>query len=127
MVLKKNINLEHGFMRLIGPFWTWQAFHERFVRPGYKLVMETFDDLSARAEDPRRVLDKLKGKFDVRLIHDSLIDLAEHRYLDESIDRLLAGILALLHAEEGLPPCHAYRCEWQRKSLRKKTDSNHNF
>ena len=118
MLLKKNINLEHGFMRLIGPFWTWQAFHERFVRPGYKLVKETFDDLSARDEDPRSLLDKLKEKFDLQLIHDSLIDLAEHRYLDARIDRLLTDILALLHAAEGLPPCHAYRCESQRKSLR---------
>ena len=127
MVLKKNINLEHGFMRLIGPFWTWQAFHERFVRPGYKRVKATFDDLSAGDEDARSVLEKLKEKFDVRLIHDSLIDLAEHRYLDEIIDRLLAGLLALLHEAEGLPPCHAYRCELQRKSLRRSGESNNSF
>jgi hypothetical protein len=53
MLLRKNINLEHGFMRLIGPFWTWQAFHEQFVRPTYMPVQERFDQLSEADHDPR--------------------------------------------------------------------------
>ena len=60
MLLKKNMNVEHGFMELFGPFWTSQAFHEEFVRPGYKPVQEAFDVLSAGDEAPRGVLDELK-------------------------------------------------------------------
>jgi len=117
MLLKKNINLEHGFMELFGPFWTRQAFHKEFIRPTYEPVQEAFDDLSGGDKDSRGVLDKLKEKFDIRLIHDSLVDLAEHEYFDKITGRLHAGILELLHEEEGLPPCHEYRCKLARKSL----------
>ena len=124
LLLRKNINLEHGFMQLIGPFWTWQAFHEEFIRPTYVPVQEVFDALSEADHDPRRVLATLKAQFDVALIHDSLVDLAEHRYLEKTVDRLLAGLLELLHKEQGLPPCHAYQCTFQRKSLHGKNDSD---
>jgi hypothetical protein len=58
------------------------------------------------------------------LIHDSLVDLAEHRYLDEIIDRLLAGILELLHEEEGLPPCKEYWCKLKRDRLHASRDGD---
>jgi len=124
MVLKKNINLEAGFMELLGPFWTWQAFHEAFIRPTYAPVQAVFDELSEGDHEPRGVLATLKERFDLQLIHDSLVDLAEHRYLDKTVDRLLAGLLELLHAEEGVPPFHTYQCKFQRKSLRKQCDSH---
>jgi len=124
LLLKKNINLEHGFMRLIGPFWTWQAFHEEFIRPTYVPVQEVFDALSEGDHDPRSALATLKAQFELALIHDSLVDLAEHKYLEKSVDRLLADLLELLHAEEGLPPCQNYQCESQRKSLHSKSDSD---
>jgi len=127
LLLKKNINLEHGFMVLIGPFWTWQAFHEEFIRPTYAPVQDVFDALSEGDKDPQSVLATLKAQFEIERIHDSLVDLAEHRYLDKSVDRLLAGLLELLHAEEGLPPCRNSRCESKRKSLHKKSDSDNNF
>jgi hypothetical protein len=122
LLLKKNINLATGFVELIGPFWTWQAFHDEFIRPTYAPVQEVFDALSEADHDPRSVLATLKAQFEIELIHDSLVDLAEHRYLEKSVDRLLAGLLELLHAEEGLPPCHDNRCESQRKSLHSKND-----
>jgi len=126
LLLRKNINLEHGFMQLIGPFWTWQAFHEEFIRPTYAPVKDLFDALSEADHDPRRVVATLKAQFKNGLIHDSLVDLAGHRYLDKSVDRLLAGLLELLHAEEGLPPCHNYGCESKRKRLHNKSDSDSN-
>jgi len=122
LLLRKNINLEHGFMRLIGPFWTWQAWHEEFIRPTYKPVQEVFDALSEADHDPRSVLATLKAQFEIELIHDSLVDLAEHRYLEKSVDRLLAGLLELVHVEEGLPPCRTYQCTSQRKRLHSKND-----
>lgn len=122
MRLKKNINLEHGFMELFGPFWTRQAFFKKFIRPGYKPVQEAFDDLSAGDKDPRSVLDKLKEEFDIELIHDSLVDLAEHEYFDKLTGRLLAGILELSHEEEGLPPCHEYWCKLKREGLHTSRD-----
>ncbi len=127
LLLKKNINLEHGFMQLIGPFWTWQAFHDEFIRPTYVPVQEVFDALSEGDHDARSVLDKLKETFSIWLIHDGLVDLAEHRYLEKSVARLLAGLLELLHADEGLPACHNYGCESKRKRLHNKSDSDKNF
>ena len=124
LLLKKNINLEHGFMELIGPFWTWQAFHDEFTRPTYAPVQEVFDALSEGDHDSTSVLATLKAQFEIELIHDSLVDLAEHRYLEKSVDRLLAGLLELLHAEEGLPPCHNSRCASKRKRLHSKNDSD---
>ena len=122
MLLKKNINLESGFMELFGPFWTRQAFREEFIRPGYKPVQEAFDDLNGGNKDPRSVLNELKEKFDIRLIHDSLVDLVEHEYLDKLTGRLVASILDLLHEVEGVPPCHKYRCELKRKELHTSRD-----
>lgn len=114
--LKKNINLEDGFAGVFGYFWTQQAFHEEFVRPRYKPVQEAFDHLREGDAGPRSVLDELKGRFDVRLIHDSLIDLVEHGvYMPTG--RLIASMLELLHEEEGLPPCHDRRCEYERERL----------
>jgi len=125
--LKKNINLATGFVELIGPFWTWQAFHNEFIRPTYAPVQAVFDTLSDADHDPESVLATLKAQFEIELIHDSLVDLAEHRYLEKSVDRLLAGLLELLHTEEGLQPCHEYQCKLQRKSLHNKSDSDKNF
>lgn len=124
MVLKKNINLEAGFMELLGPFWTWQAFHEAFIRPTYKPVQDLFDKLREGDHEPRSVLDQLKAQFDLQLIHDSLVDVAEHAYLEKTVGRLVAGLLELLHAEEGVPPCHEYQCRLQRKRLHKEGKSD---
>ena len=54
---------------------------------------------------PRNVLDKLKEKFSIRKIHNSLVDLVEQKYLYRFTGQLVASILELLHEEEGLPPC----------------------
>lgn len=115
--LKKNINLELGFQGIFGWLWTQMAFEERFVRPSYKPVQEDFEDLKKRDMNPRNVLDKLKEKFDIELIHDSMVDLVEHG-LYKPTSLLVGGILELLHKEEGLPPCHDHRCEWERKEFR---------
>jgi len=115
--LKKNMYLEHGFMGYFGLFWTQQAFHERFVRPVYKRVLEDFDSFAQGDEDARSMLNKLKKQFKVRLIHNSLVDLAEHEYLDKSRGLLVARMLELIHTEEGLPPCSEYKCKYQREML----------
>jgi len=115
--LKKNMYLEHGFMGYFGLFWTQQAFHERFFRPVYKHVLEAFDSFAQGDEDARSVLNKLKKQFKVRLIHNSLVDLAEHEYLDKSRGLLVARMLELIHTEEGLPPCGEYKCKYQREML----------
>jgi len=113
--LKKNMNLELGFMGYFGLFWTQQAFHEKFVRPGYKPVLEAFDTLARGDEDARKVLNMLKEQFSAKLIHDSLIDLLEHTYPDESTRRLIEGMFELLHANEGLPQCGNVRCSWYQR------------
>lgn len=114
--LKKNMNLEHGFMGYFGQFWTHQAFQEKFVRPRYKPVLEAFDTLARGEEDARKVLNTLKEQFSAKLIHDSLIDLFEHTYPDESTRRLIEGIFELLHANEGLLSCENARCScYQRQ------------
>ena len=100
-------------------FWTQQAFHEKFVRPRYKPVLEAFDSFAQRDEDARSVLNRLKKRFDVRLIHASLVDLLENEYLDEAKDLLVARMLELMHTEEGLPPCGEYLCKLQREELHK--------
>ena len=115
--LKKNMYLEHGFMGYFGMFWTEQAFDERFFRPLYKPVLEAFDSFAQEDEDARSVLNKLKKQFEVRLIHNSLVDLVGHDHLDKSRDLLVARMLELIHTEEGLPPCGEYECERQREML----------
>jgi len=118
--LKKNMNLELGFMGYFGLFWTQQAFHEKFVRPRYKPVLEAFESFAQGAEDARSVLNKLKEQFnDARLIHASLLDLLKHEYLDKIKGLLVANMLELIHTEEHLPPCSEYRCDLQRKEIHK--------
>jgi hypothetical protein len=112
--LKKNMNLEIGFMGIFGMFWTQQAFDEKFVRPGYKPVLEAFDGLAKKNEDAQRALSKLKERFCVQLIHDSLVDLIEHEYPEESTRKLIKEILELLHAVDGLASCKNARCSWYR-------------
>jgi len=65
MLLRKNINLATGFVELIGPFWTWQAFHEEFIRPTYAPVQELFDKLSEGNHEQRTVLATLKAQFEI--------------------------------------------------------------
>lgn len=120
--LKKNMNLELGFMGYFGMFWTEQAFHEKFVRPRYKPVLEAFDSFAQEDEDARSVLNKLKEQFGIRLIHNSLVDRVEHEYLDETEGLLVARMLELLHKEEGLPSCGEYRCKLERETLNEKRD-----
>jgi len=120
--LKKNMNLELGFMGYFGMFWTEQAFHEKFVRPRYKPVLEAFDSFAQEDEDARSVLNKLKEQFGIRLIHNSLVDRVEHEYLDETEGLLVARVLELLHKEEGLPSCGEYRCKLERETLNEKRD-----
>lgn len=115
--LKKNMYLEHGFMGYFGLSWTQQAFHEKFLRPLYKPVLEAFDSFAQENEDARSVLNKLKKEFKVRLIHNSLVDLVEHDYPDKSRALLVARMLELIHTEEGLPPCGEYDCKRQREIL----------
>ena len=113
--LRKNMNLEHGFMGCFGMFWTQQALHEKFVRPRYRPVLEVFGALARVDEDARKVLSGLKEQFSAKLIHDSLIDLLEHTCPDESTRRLVEEVFELLHGEEGLPPCKDYRCSWWQR------------
>jgi hypothetical protein len=126
MCLKKNMCLEHGFMGYFGMFWTEQAFREKFFRPTYKPVLEAFDGFAQGDEDARSVLNKLKKQFEVRLIHNSLVDLVEHEYLDKARDLLVARTLELIHREEGLPPCWEYRCKLQREMLHENRDKSAN-
>jgi hypothetical protein len=109
--------LEGGFMGYFGMFWTEQAFHEKFFRALYRPVLEAFDSFAKGDEDARSVLDKLKKQFEVRLIHNSLVDLVEHEYLDKARGWLVARMLELMHTEEGLPPCGEYHCKSQREML----------
>jgi len=109
--LKKNMYLE-GFMGYFGILWTQQAFRERFIRPTYKPVLEAFEGFAQGAEDAQSVVNKLKEKFSVGLIHDSLIDLLEHEYPDKPKRRLIDGMLGLLHTVEGVPSCEQERCSW---------------
>ena len=122
MCLKKNMYLEGGFMGYFGMFWTQQAFHEQFVRPGYKPVLEAFDSFAQEEKDARSVLGKLKEQFSVRLIHNSLVDLIEHEPLNETREPLVAKMLKLLHEEEGLPPCGEYWCKLKREALNESHD-----
>lgn len=115
--LKKNIYLEGGFMGYFGLFWTQQALDEMFFRPLYKRVLEVFDSLAQKDEEAGSVLNKLKEQFEVRLIHNSLVDLVEHEHLDKPRDLLVAKMFELIHTEEGLPPCGEYDCKLQREML----------
>jgi hypothetical protein len=101
-----------GFMGYFGLLWTQNAFHERFVRPKYKPVLEAFENLAQEAEDAQSILNKLKEQFNVDLIHESLIDLLEHEYLDKPKRRLIDKMLELLHTVEGVPACEQKRCSW---------------
>lgn len=125
MCLKKNLYLE-GFMGYFGMFWTKQGFYEEFIRPGLKSIVEAFEKFAEKDEDARSVLNKLKEQFEVRLIHNGLVDLVEHEYLDKAEQMLVAGMFELMHTEEGLPPCGKYRCELQRKMLNKNQDKSAN-
>jgi hypothetical protein len=113
--LKKNINMEIGFMGYFGIYWTQQAFHEKFFRPSYKPVLEAFERSAQENKDAREVLDKLKNEFNARLIHDSLVDLLEHEYPDEATRKLIEGIFELLHTVHGLEPCGNFRCSWYQR------------
>lgn len=113
--LKKNMNLECGFQGYFGMFWTRQAFHEKFVRPGYKPVLEAFDRFARGDEDAQSVLNRLKEQFSAMLIHNCLVDLLEHEYPDESTRRLIEEMFELLHTGEGLKPCKDYRCSWYQR------------
>ena len=77
--------------------------------------------------DPRNVLDKLKEKFSIRKIHDSLVDLVEHEPMQYVSDRLtrqfLASILELLHEEGGLLTCHDWRCKREREELQESREN----
>jgi len=110
--LKKNINLEDGFQGYFGMFWTQQAFHDKFVRPAFKPVIEAFTGLAHKNENAQSVLDRLKKHFETELIHDSLIDLVEHEYPDESTRKLIGEISELVHTSEEVPPCGNFRCSW---------------
>jgi len=110
--LKKNMNLEVGFMGYFGMFWTQQAFHEQFVRPGYKPILEAFDSFAKGDSDARGVLNRLKEQFSAGLIHNSLVDLLEHEYPDESRRRLIEEMFELLHTDEGLESCGNAQCSW---------------
>lgn len=110
--LKKNMCLDFGFMGNFGMFWTEKAFDEMFVRPSYEPVLEAFNNLLPEGGNARNVLDKLKERFRIRLIHDSLIDLLEHEYPDKVTRKLIEDMFELLHREEGLPSCGRSRCEW---------------
>lgn len=123
MRLKKNMYLE-GFMGYFGMYWTKQAFYEEFIRPGLKPIVEAFEKYAEKDEDARIVLNKLKKQFEVRLIHNSLVDLVEHEYLDKAKQMLVARMLELMHTEEGLPPCGKYRCELQREMLNENQDKS---
>jgi hypothetical protein len=133
--LKKNINMELGFMGCVGMSWTQQAFHNRFFRPEYKPVQEAFLGFPQESEDARSVLNKLKEQFSDGLIHDSLVDFFEadcpSGYPYER-ERLIEEMLELLHTVEGVPSCRKWRCSWYMnqkygtssasgKSLRKDT------
>jgi len=120
MCLKKNMYLG-GFMGYFGMYWTRQAFYEKFVRPGLKPILESFETLAEKDANARSVLNKLKEQFDVRLIHASLIDLLEHKYLNEERHLVVADMLELIHTVEGLPPCGEYRCKLQREKIRERS------
>jgi len=122
--LKKNMNLEIGFMGYFGLFWTQQAFHEQFVRPGYKPVLEAFDSFAQGSGDVRSVLIKLKEQFSAGLIHNSLVDLLEHEYPDEPRRRLIEEMFELLHTDGGLPSCGNARCSWY---MRQKYPTSTNY
>jgi len=49
------------------------------------------------------------------LIHDSLTDLLEHEYPDDSKRKLIDEMCELLHTDEGLPSCGTTRCKWYFK------------
>jgi hypothetical protein len=121
--LKKNMNLESGFMGYFGMFWTQQAFHEKFERPEYKPVLEAFEKYAQGDEDARSVLKRLREQFSAGLIHDSLIDLFEHEYPDEPRRRLIEAMFELLHAHEMLPSCGDARCSWYRRQKNQSSTS----
>jgi hypothetical protein len=118
MLLKKNMSLEVGFQGPFGMLWTQQAYHRRFIRPGYEPVWEFFGVLAKEGEDGRSVLNKLKEKFDADLIHDSLVDLyavdCPHGWPSDLKRRLIDEMLTLLHTVEGVPSCKEWDCTWYR-------------
>lgn len=115
VALKKNLFLDGGFMGYFGIFWTQQAFHDRFIRPQYKPILETFDNLSQKDKDARTVLTEMKKQFNINAIHDSLVDLLEQEYPEKTTKKLIEEIFVLLHTDEGLPLCGDARCSWYWK------------
>lgn len=126
VVLKKNINLKDGFLGIFGMYWTEKAFEDILYGPTYKAIQESFEDLRQRETHPRTVLDKLKEKWNVEDIHDSLIDLIERAPMqaisNELTRQLIASMLELLHKEEGLPSCNDWRCKTELEELRKRRE-----
>jgi hypothetical protein len=112
MCLKKNMCLDVGFMGYFGMFWTQKAFDEEFFGPLYKEVLEAFNNLLPEGGNARNVLDKLKKRFGINCIHDSLIDLLEHEYPDKVTRKLIEDMFELLHTVEGLASCGHSRCSW---------------
>lgn len=113
-------------MGYFGMFWTQQAFHEEFIRPGFKPVLEAFESFALEEKDARNALNKWKEQFGIRLIHDSLVDLVEHESLNKMEGLLVARMLELLHKEKGLLPCGEYRCKLQREKLNENRDDEDN-
>jgi len=113
--LKKNINMEHGFMGYFGIFYTQQAFHEQFERPHYVPVLEKFKKLIEETKDAKSILKILREEFSPKRIHDSLIDLLEHEYPDEATRKTINEMFELLHTVEGLKPCRESRCSWYER------------
>jgi hypothetical protein len=112
--LKKNMNMEIGFMGYFGIYWTQKAFDERFFRPCYKPVLEAFEKYAQENKDAREVLGNLKKQFDAYLIHSSLVDLLEHEYPREVTRKLIEEIFQLLHTVKRLKPCGNFACDWYR-------------
>ena len=110
--LKKNMCLDVGFMGYFGMFWTQKAFDKEFFGPLYKEVLETFNNLLQEGGNARNMLDKLKERFGINRIHNSLIDLLEHEYPDKVTRKLIEDMLELLHTVEGLPSCGRSMCSW---------------
>lgn len=123
--LKKNMNLEDGFAGYFGIYWTQKAFHEKFMRPNYKHVLEAFEKLVQENKNAREILDELKKLPDADLIHDSLVDLIEYDYPSSAATRkLIEEIFELLHTVEGLKPCRDFRCDWYRSQKYSKSNSS---
>jgi hypothetical protein len=122
--LKKNINIEDGFMGAFGMLWTQDALDEKFLRPVYKTVVIDFEKEAQKNKDAREILGKLKEQSSVRLIHHSLVDLVKHEHPRGDERRLIAEIFELIHTVEGLEPCGNFRCDWYQNQKYPKSNSS---